>query len=321
MTHLQSTSQPARAGWSKAKRGLVCLAATATAATVAFSGLQTANATPPVDPNGAFKSTGGNVNTVGGADVAKPAAGTATTPQSAYNVLKYNRIYKSGTVGARCREPQYPLTTVGNVLAYHRSIMYCLNNSWVHKVRIAKYRFVQPTLVVWSTRSIRTACGTRYQWQVPFYCPASKGIYIPAVQYIQEYRNDPLGMRTYAGFTAGHEYGHHVQGLTGILSASAYRHYYVLKTSGQRDEESRRIELQASCLSAAWFGADRNYYPMTGAFGTRWKWMVKNMGDENSSGPNDHGSKRSHNYWTTRGYNYMSAYSCMTWAVSSYYVW
>lgn len=310
MTHLQ-----------RAKRGLVCIAATATAATVAFSGMQ-ANATPPVDPNGTFKSTGGNVTTLGGSDLAKStAASPATTPQSAFNVLKYNRLYKSGTVGARCREPQYPLTTVGNVLAFHRSIMYCLNNSWVHKIKIAKFRFAKPTLVVWSARSIKTACGTRYQWQVPMYCPPSKGIYIPATQYIQEYRNDPLGMRTYAGFTAAHEYGHHVQGMSGILAATNYRHYYVLKTSGKRDEESRRVELQASCLGAAWFGADRNYYPMRGAFNTRFKWMMKNMGDENSSGPNDHGSKRSHNFWTTRGYTYMSAYSCMTWAVSPYYVY
>jgi predicted metalloprotease len=319
MTQLQRTS---RAGWSMARRGLVCLAATATAATVALSGMQGAAATSPVDPNGAFKSTGGNINTQGGSDLGKPAvAGTATTPQSAYNVLKYNRIYKSGTVGARCREPQYPLTTVGNVLAYHRSILYCLNNSFVHNIKRAKFRFAKPTLVVWTAKSIRTACGTRYQWQTAAYCSTSKGIYIPATQYIQEYRKDPLGMRAYAGFTAGHEYGHHVQAMTGILAASHYRDLYVLKTSGQRDEESRRVELQASCLSAAWFGADRNYYPMRGAFATQWKWMVKNMGDENSSGPNDHGSKRSHNFWTTRGYNYMSPYSCMTWAVSSYYVW
>ena len=48
---------------------------------------------------------------------------------------------------------------------------------------------------------------------------------------------------------------------------------------------------------------------------------MKYSGDENASGPNDHGSRRSHNFWTTRGYNYKSPYSVMTWAAPSYYVY
>lgn len=78
------------------------------------------------------------------------------------------------------------------------------------------------------------------------------------------------------------------------------------------------MELQASCFSAAYLGADRAYFPMTGSIYSNWRWMVANMGDDaNPGGPRDHGSMSSHDWWSLRGYNNMTSASCNPWTAAS----
>lgn len=311
MSHLQINT--------RAKRGLATLAAAATLAAVAVTAAPAANASSPIGPQpGGATSTGPSTFA---SNTSEPS--TAWTSSTAYRAVKYNRLYRTGRLAAsKCAEPRYTPYGAGNILAYARSMEYCLSKVWSFKVRGAKYKFWRPNIVAFTGNYIRTGCGIRYQSQTAAYCSAGRGtIYLPALQYSVLYRQNPGHLRAYFAFTIGHEYGHHVQHMTGILDGMSYRYRYVLKTSGQRDEESRRLELQASCFSAVYFGADRAYWPVRGSFYTNLAYIMKNSGDENSSGPNDHGSKRSHNFWTTRGYNYQSAYTCMTWAAPSYYVY
>jgi uncharacterized protein len=310
MSHLQINT--------RTKRGLAGLAAVATMAAGAVTAAPAANASAPVDPNKYATSTGPSTWSV---NTSEPSAAWNST--TAYRAVKYNRLYRTGRLAAsKCPEPRYTPYGAGNILAYARSMEYCMSKVWSFKVRGAKYKFWRPNIVAFTGNYIRTQCGIRYQSQTAAYCSAGRGtILIPALQYSVRYRENPGYTRAYFAFTMAHEYGHHVQHMTGILDGWAYRYRYVMKTSGQRDEETRRLELQASCMGAVYLGADRAYWPIRGAFYQNLAYVMRTSGDENSSGPNDHGSRRSHNFWTTRGYNYQSAYTCMTWAAPSYYVW
>ena len=97
-----------------------------------------------------------------------------------------------------------------------------------------------------------------------YYCSGNGGvIYIPASQIIAQWNSNPTYARAWATQMMAHEYGHHVQFLTGILNASWTRQN-AFSTNAARLEESRRRELQASCLGAAYIGANKLYYPMSG---------------------------------------------------------
>lgn len=286
---------------------LMAVLAIATASVVSVPSTTVASAPPPPVPASLAASD----------QVHAAPVTTAMTPASAWNTVKYNRLYRTGQLAAsKCREPRYPLNSAANIRAWHISFTNCLNNVWVWKIRAAKYRFVKPTIVI-HTNGVNSPCGRMTVGRAA-YCPASRGIYIGWKRYANLWARDSLYVRAWAAFTIAHEYGHHVQQMTGILAAQYYRQRYVLKTTATRLEENRRMELQATCMSAAYLGADRAYYPVAGAFYQKWAWLVRNLGDENNppGAPRTHGSKRSHNFWSTRGFNYKSAYTCMTWSAA-----
>ena len=86
-----------------------------------------------------------------------------------------------------------------------------------------------------------------------------------------------------------------------------------------RLELSRRIELQASCLSAVFAGANQLSYGITGLDLTIYQNYVQaQTGDENNrGGPRDHGARVSHLYWTGRGFTTLDSVSCNTFTASA----
>jgi predicted metalloprotease len=328
MSNLFSTTQSTRraSDWLRTKRTLVSLAALATATMVAISGApaSSASAPPPPTPQGKVSVTGDKDTTQEPFLAPRASTAAAWTPQSSWNTLKYNRFYRTGKLPAStCREPAFPLTTAANIMAYHRRFLVCLNRVWAPKVQAAGFGWASPTIILHENGGYDPYCG-RIPAGNQYYCGGSQRIYINWPMYVKFWRQyGQYYARSYAAHTMGHEFGHHLQQRTGILSASWYRQRYVLRTTAAKLEESRRRELQASCFSGVYMGADQRYFPlMSGELRRYYFWMIANMGDENvPNGPRDHGSKRSHNYWTkSRGFTYQNAYTCNTWAASSYYV-
>jgi hypothetical protein len=139
---------------------------------------------------------------------------------------------------------------------------------------------------------------------------------------INYWKQSPTMARAYATFTLSHEYGHHVQWLTGILNASWARQR-AFSTYAAQLEESRRRELQASCLGGAVDGANKRNYPFSGGFMTQYNWVISNSGDQ-PGGVRDHGSIKNHAFWVTAGFNarhsYTVAGNCNTFNASSAYV-
>ncbi len=257
--------------------------------------------------------------------VSRPPAGEAlTTMSSTTNIVRYNRLYKTPAITpSKCKEVNVSLRTLAGVQAYDTQLWNCMYAAWAVPLKAAGAAYkVKPKLVVTTATKINTLCGVVNN-TTGYYCSGNGGvIYIPASQIIAQWNSNPTYARAWATQMMAHEYGHHVQFLTGILNASWTRQN-AFSTNAARLEESRRRELQASCLGAAYIGANKLYYPMSGGLLVQFNYLVSHMGDQ-PGGVRDHGSPKNHAFWSTSGFNarhtYTVAGNCNTFNATSAYV-
>jgi len=223
-------------------------------------------------------------------------------------VVLQNPLYKVGRIPAsRCKEPTTRPTSVVKVKAYYTEFVSCLNKAWAPVIRKAGFEFQAPKLQVSSgPLADKAFCDIRSS---AVYCNGT--IYMHADFDLKNQRiHDPLWTRTTMAFLIAHEYGHHVQAMTGILGASATREDYINGVD-EHLAESRRRELQASCLSGVYLGADKQFFPASGSWLQKWKYTVRNRGDEWNP-QRDHGNKTNHGRWSQAGFDTADPASCNT---------
>lgn len=106
--------------------------------------------------------------------------------------------------------------------------------------------FQAPTMVTFSG-GVSTACGQASSQVGPFYCPGDNKIYIDTA-FVGQLLSQLGTQSSYAAeaYIVGHEYGHHIQNLTGVLASSQ---------DGKTGPTSNavRVELQADCYAGVWF--------------------------------------------------------------------
>ena len=129
-----------------------------------------------------------------------------------------------------------------------------LNKTWEPLFREAGIEFRQPTLHFYRGGT-RSGCGAAQSAMGPFYCPADYGIYIDTTFYDQMAQRMGAGGDFARYYVIAHEYGHHIQNLTGV--ASQVRSAQVQDRS-RANNLSVRMELMADCYAGVWAGRNRS---------------------------------------------------------------
>ncbi|MEV0283379.1 MULTISPECIES: neutral zinc metallopeptidase [unclassified Kribbella] len=242
----------------------------------------------------------------------KPKPGPTDT-----DLVLRNQLYKAGAMKAvNCKESRSRPSNVSGARANYANLLKCLNRSWPALVAKSGARFRPPTVQPFSG-TVSTPCGMGNDSGPPFYCGSNETIYMNLSEDIGNYNRYPqayqkVWARMWMLHQFAHEYGHHVQNLTGILAAN-HRIRYEAPTQALELEGSRRLELQASCFGDIFIGSNRRTYPITGEALFQWKWLILHWTDHN----NDHGDGVNHRYWATRGFNSRNPSVCNTFAVGS----
>ncbi len=94
--------------------------------------------------------------------------------------------------------------------------------------------------------STTTGCGSATSAVGPFYCPADQTIYLDPTFFddVLEGQLGGKGGDFVEPYVLGHEYGHHIQNITGQMKN--------VRTQQGEDSDAVKLELQADCYAGLW---------------------------------------------------------------------
>ena len=110
-------------------------------------------------------------------------------------------------------------------------------------------RTYEPTKLVLFKGTTQSGCGFASEESGPFYCPAGQEG-LPRLTFFRDLETRFGAPGDFAGaYVIAHEFGHHVQNITGIAEDVRTRQQ---SDPGSANELSIRLELQADCLAGIW---------------------------------------------------------------------
>lgn len=192
-----------------------------------------------------------------------------------------------------------------------------LNQTWEPLFREANIAFEQPTLVYYQGGT-SSGCGAAQSSMGPFYCPPDQGIYIDTSFYDQMARQMGAGGDFARYYVMAHEYGHHVQHMTGVADQVRSIQQQNPRAANQLQV---RMELQADCYAGVWAGRNRNLIDagdfeegMTAANAIGDDTLMRNAGQAVNQESFTHGSSAQRMEWLRRGIQTGDEDQCDTFA-------
>lgn len=217
-----------------------------------------------------FDTSNINVGTTGGGGVGRGRAGsigcgTIVIAAIGYLVFGLDPFQTAATVEGIQQHGQVQQAPMGeDEQAICTSNLYAtetcnglqsLNQTWAGIFADQGAQFEQPMLRFATEQRFNTGCGPGSIGMGPFYCPADQTIYIDVAFYDQLGRMSGRGGDFARYYVIAHEFGHHVQTITGISAQ--------IRSAQQQDPRRANqlqvlMELQADCYAGVWAGKNRS---------------------------------------------------------------
>ena len=231
--------------------------------------------------------------------------------------LKRNGLYAVDLDGTQVScgitvRPAKPPLRNAELAPYLRSLVKCLVK--VHRKPLAAQGFTvtEPKIKVYRS-TVNVPCGRFDQKGAPaYYCSADQTIYWPAT------RDDGREAYTFArlGYAAllAHEFGHHLQAVTGMVNEYA-RRYAATDSRSDRYLLSRRLELQAQCFEGVFLATVARSIELSAEDRDELRAWHGFTGDEDppKSRKPDHGTSAAQIRWLVRGLESQDFGRCNTW--------
>jgi predicted metalloprotease len=127
---------------------------------------------------------------------------------------------------------------------FARAILGNLEDAWRQILPAqARMQLREPKLVLF-TGQVSSACGFASAASGPFYCPGDQKLYLDFA-FFDELRREFKAPGDFAqAYVIAHEYGHHIQNLTGMMDK--------VQRAGPNNRLSVALELQADCYAGVW---------------------------------------------------------------------
>lgn len=248
----------------------------------------------------------GTASPAAAAGTSSAASDTASYPIKS-RVLTHHKLYKSGPLESLdCPERPIEANDVTSAKNYLRGIFNCLGVAWGGHFKAAGLKFSKPGLS-FITKPKRF-CGDSWGEAAGIYCNKTKKFVILLDKETLKIVDDLFLMDVVA-----HEYGHHLQNISGIARAFDYEPY---RNKKELAEQNRRYELQAECFAGVFMGTIWDSLDRTSE---DWEWLleiVSKSGDEHSK-IKDHGKGRIQKYWLNKGFEAAAPGACNTFSAPS----
>lgn len=239
------------------------------------------------------------VENVPAPDFNPPALPKPTNVDQLRSWTKDNPIYQQSTpVPTNCVVPhQDPTTaTAAELETRLNKLTACLWGVWEKPVIASGFELPRTPVTVYS-QTITTPCG-KIETHNAYYCSADQHVYF--AHDIFEVLPATLRAKPWiVDYVMAHEFGHHLQGRTGIMNATDGLQANSAKLLAI--EYNRRMELQADCFSGLWINSVGQASQLSAADVEDIKKIAAAVGSAEPDPEDNHGASSSRMAWVTAG--------------------